>query len=82
MRGVHYGWKQTEVIMSQKTFSRVAGALFLLIALGHLLRIALGASVVVQNVSIPMWVSVIAFVITGYLACQGFRLARKSLLKV
>jgi hypothetical protein len=34
--------------------------LFLLIALGHLLRMALGASVVVQNVSIPMWVSVMA----------------------
>jgi hypothetical protein len=68
--------------MRQKTFSRVAGVFFLLIALGHLSRMALGASVVVQKVSIPMWVSVIAFVITGYLAYQGFRLARKSLLRV
>ena len=82
VQDVHYGWKETEAIMSQKTFSRVAGALFLLIALGHLLRIAFGASVVVQNVSIPMWVSVIAPVIAGYLAYQGFRLARKSLSRV
>lgn len=65
--------------MRQKTFSLVAGVLFLLIALGHLLRMAFGASVVVQNVSIPMWVSVIALVVTGYLAYQGFRLARKTL---
>jgi divalent metal cation (Fe/Co/Zn/Cd) transporter len=77
-----YGWKQTEVIMSQKTFSRVAAALFLLVALGHLLRIAFGASVVVQNVSIPMWLSWIAFVVAGYLAYQGFRLARRSLLRL
>jgi hypothetical protein len=65
--------------MSQKTFSLVAGALFLLIALGHLLRIAFGASVVVQNTSIPMWASWIAFVVTGYLAYEGIRLAWKSL---
>jgi hypothetical protein len=58
--------------MRQKTFSRVAGALFLLVAFGHLLRIAFGASVVVQNVSIPMWVSVIALVITVTLHIKVF----------
>ena len=63
--------------MSQKTFSRVAGVFFSLIALAHVLRIAFGASVVVQNTSIPMWVSWIAFVVAGYLACEGIRLARR-----
>ena len=32
--------------MSQKTFSRIASAVFTLVALGHVLRIAFGASVV------------------------------------
>ena len=63
--------------MSHKTFSLTAGAIFLLIALGHLLRVILGAGFVVQNISIPMWVSGMAVVITAYLAYQGFRLARK-----
>jgi hypothetical protein len=64
--------------MSQKTFSLVAGVFFLLVAVAHLLRIAYGAPVVVQNTSIPMWVSWIAFVVTGYLAYQGITLRLKS----
>ena len=63
--------------MSQKTFSLVAAVFFLLVALGHVLRIVFGASVVIQNTSIPMWVSWIAFVVAGYLAYEGIRLARR-----
>jgi hypothetical protein len=68
--------------MSQKTFSLVAGVFFMLIAVAHVLRIAYGASVVVQNTSIPMWASVIAVVVAGYLAYEGIRLSRKSLSRV
>jgi hypothetical protein len=65
--------------MSQKTFSLVAGVFFLLVALGHALRVPFGASVVIQNTPIPMWVSWVALIVAGYLAYQGFRLSRKSL---
>ena len=68
--------------MSQKTFSRVAGVFFSLVALGHVLRIAFGASVVVEGFSIPMWASWIALVVTGFLAYEGFQGARKSLSRV
>jgi threonine/homoserine/homoserine lactone efflux protein len=64
--------------MSQKTFLRTAGVVFTPVALGHALRIAFGASVVIQNTPIPMWASWIALVVAGYLAYQGFRLSRKS----
>jgi hypothetical protein len=64
--------------MSQKTFSLVAGVFFLLVAVSHVVRITSGASVVIQNTSIPMWASWIAFVVTGYLACQGITLRLKS----
>ena len=64
--------------MSQKTFSRVAGVFFALIALAHVLRIAFGAAVMVENTSIPMWASWIAVVILGFLAYEGFQGARKS----
>ncbi|MBI3667579.1 MAG: hypothetical protein HY236_15355 [Acidobacteria bacterium] len=64
--------------MSQKAFSLAAGVVFLLIAVGHILRVIFGLTFVVQGISVPMWASGIAVVITGYLAYQGFRIARKS----
>jgi hypothetical protein len=64
--------------MSQRTFSLVAAVVFGLIALGHVLRIVLGWSFIVQDFAVPMWASGLAVVILGYLAYEGFRLARKS----
>jgi len=64
--------------MSQRTFSLVAGVVFGLVALAHVLRIILGWSIVIQDLSVPMWASWIAALIMGYLAYEGFRLARKS----
>jgi len=64
--------------MSQHVFSLVAGLVFGLIALGHLFRIVFAASLVVYGVSVPLWASVTAVIVMGYLAYEGFRLARKS----
>ena len=64
--------------MSQRTFSFVAGTVFGLVALAHVLRIVFGWSVTIQDFSVPMWASWIAVVVMGYLAYQAFRLARKS----
>ena len=64
--------------MNQRTFSFAAGAFFLLIALGHILRIAFGLTVIVDGRDIPMWVSWVATIVTGYLSWEGFRLGKKS----
>ena len=64
--------------MSQRTFSLIAGVVFDLIALGHVLRIVFGWSFVVQGLAVPVWASGLAVVSMGYLAYEGFRLARKS----
>ena len=71
-----------DVCMSQKAFSLTAGVFFLLIAVGHLLRIVFGLSLIVQGVSVPVWASAIAVVITGFLAYHRLRLTRKSLSRV
>jgi hypothetical protein len=63
--------------MSQRTFSLVAEVVFGLVALAHVLRIVLGWSVVIQDLSVPMWASGLAVIVFGYLAYEGFRLARK-----
>ncbi len=64
--------------MSQHAFSLTAGVIFLLIAVAHLFRIIFRVAFVVYNISIPMWASGIGVVIAGFLAYQGFRLARRS----
>jgi hypothetical protein len=64
--------------MSQRTFALVAGVVFGLVALAHVLRIVLGWSIMVQDFAVPMWASWIAVIVMGYLAYEGFRLARKS----
>jgi len=64
--------------MSQRIFSLVAGAVFGLVALAHVLRIVFGWSVVIQDFAVPVWASWIAVIVAGYLAYEGFRLARKS----
>ena len=64
--------------MRQKTFSLLAGVVFLLIAVCHLLRVLLGATLVVAGVAVPVWPSVLAVIVLGYLGSEGFRLSRKS----
>jgi hypothetical protein len=64
--------------MNQHRFSLTAGIIFLLIALGHLLRIVFNLTFVVQHISVPMWASGLAVVIMGHLGYEGLRLAKKS----
>ena len=64
--------------MSQRTFSLVAGLIFLVVALMHLLRLVLGWHVAIATWTVPMWVSWVAFVIAGYLAYTGLRFARHT----
>jgi hypothetical protein len=64
--------------MSQKTFSLVVGLIFLLIAVMHVLRLALKWEVVLNGWSVPMWVSAVAIVITAYLAFESLKLSRRS----
>ena len=64
--------------MSQSSFTLVAGIVFLLIAVGHVLRLFLGISLVIYDVTIPMWASIVAAPVMGFLAYEGFHLARKG----
>ena len=63
--------------MSDHAYALIAGIIFLLVAIAHLLRMALGTPVVVQGVSIPMWSSAIALVVTAFLSYEGFHFARR-----
>lgn len=59
--------------MNQKTFSLVAGIIFLLIAILHLARSIWGWEAVIAAWQVPMWASWAAVVVAGFLAYQGLR---------
>jgi len=46
---------------------RIAGTIFGIVALLHLLRVITGISVVIGGWMLPMWMNVIGFVATGCL---------------
>jgi hypothetical protein len=62
--------------MSTKKFALVAGILFLIMTIGHLLRVLLGFEVTFAGRPAPTWVSIVAVPIFSYLAYSGLRLAR------
>lgn len=62
--------------MHQKTFNLVVGVIFLLIALLHALRILSGWEAVIGEWEVPMWLSWVALVVSGYLTYNAFRLGR------
>ncbi len=60
--------------MEQKTFDIVAGVIFALVALVHLMRIWLGWPAAIGGWSVPMWVSWIGLIVAGGLTYFGLRL--------
>ena len=64
--------------MSTKTFCTLAAAIFALIALLQLIRIAMGWSVTLNGIDVPFWPSWIAVAVAGALSFVGFRSAMRS----
>ena len=66
--------------MAQKTFCRLAGLVFLIIAVLHFLRVFYGWPVTVgaNAIVVPMWVSYLIVVGTGFLSWQGFKNSKQS----
>lgn len=60
--------------MGYKNYCLVSGTLFSLVALAHLLRIALGMAVQVDAYAVPMTLSWVGLIVTGALAIWAFRI--------
>ena len=63
--------------MDRKMFSVVAGVIFAVVALFHLVRIVMDWSVIIGNWSIPMWVSWAALIVAAGLSFLGLRLSQR-----
>jgi hypothetical protein len=64
--------------LDQKTFVLLAGVVFAIVALAHLLRIFMGWPVVIDTWTVPMWLSWIALAIAGGLGFFGLSLVSRS----
>jgi disulfide bond formation protein DsbB len=62
-----------------RRYEQVSGALFALIAIGQLTRSILRLPAQVGTLSIPIWCSVVAFLVTGSLAVWAFRTSRRPI---
>lgn len=57
---------------------RIAGVIFALIAIVHVIRLIVGIQIRIGDQGIPMWPSVVAAVVFGILALWFWRLANRS----
>jgi len=64
--------------LSKNTFSSLAGAIFLIVAIGHVLRLAFKWEVIIGGWQVPMWLSGVAALVAAYLAYEGFRMRKSS----
>ena len=62
--------------MTQRQFNVVTGTIFAIIAVLHLLRLIYHWNALIANRPVPLGVSIVAFIVAGYLAWQGFRLRK------
>lgn len=59
--------------MKQTTFNRLAGTIFLIVAVLHAARLFFHWEVLIAGRSIPMWVSWLGVALAGFLAYGAFR---------
>lgn len=76
----HYGWNMKLPIESpnERGLLKVVGGIFLIVALLHLVRIAFGWSFVLGDATIPLWLSWLGVLVSGYLSYSSFHFARKK----
>lgn len=62
-------------MLSSKMFYKVAGVVFAVVGLLHLLRVVLGWNLVYASWDVPAWLSLVAVVVLAYLSFNAFKLS-------
>jgi len=64
---------------SKNLLLRLAGTIFGIVAVFHLLRVVIGVSVIISGWELPIWVNVLGFVATAILCgCMWWASYRKN----
>lgn len=77
---VHYGWNMKLPISSpsERTLLWVAGIIFLIVAVAHLMRLMFNMDLILGDFDVPEWVSWVGILITAYLSYASFHFARHT----
>jgi hypothetical protein len=73
---IYYGWHLGKLpAVRERTYFLIAGVIFGVVALAHLLRVMTGTSIVLLNWNIPLWLSWIATAVSAILSYMSFHFA-------
>jgi len=64
--------------MNSSNYHSVSGVIFVLMAIGQLSRLVLQIPIQIGTINVPLWSSVIAFLVPLFMAIWAFRSAGKS----
>ena len=64
--------------MDRKQYLTVAGAIFVIVALVHLVRALMDWPIVIAGWIVPMWLSWLAFAVAAALGYFGLTLAKRA----
>lgn len=62
--------------MTVRSYALTSSVIFLLVAVLHLVRVILQESISIGGWQFPMWASIVAIVVAGFLSFAGFRLVQ------
>lgn len=76
----HYGWSMRLPISSpsERALLLFAGAIFCIVALAHLVRVAFNLRVILGGAILPMWLSWVGIAIAAYLSYSSFHFALRG----
>lgn len=76
---VHYGWHLGRIPRpKERTYLLVAGVVFSVVALAHLMRIFTQGDFVIWGWAVPLWLSWIGTLVAVYLAYASFHFSARS----
>jgi hypothetical protein len=64
--------------MDKKTYYQIVTVIFGLLAVAHALRVFYGWEAQIAGAEIPLWASMAAVLIAGYLAIRGWQFSKKK----
>ena len=64
--------------MKQKTYLVIVTVVFSAVSIFHLLRLIFKWNAIIGSWTVPLWLSIVAFIIAGFLAYQGIKLNRNK----
>lgn len=75
---VHYGWHIGKIpALRERSYLMIAGTVFGVVALAHLMRVFFGSDLTISDWSVPMWLSWFGVALSAYLSYMSLRFATR-----